>query len=81
MDNNNNKSRFPRIAGWVFSAVFTALLLTPLCLLLTTGQDKVCLCIPVFGHGFGAQGDGGKGQFTDGQGHVPFHLEAEGVSL
>ncbi len=44
-------------------------------------QDKVCLCIPVFGHGFGAQGDGGKGQFADGQGHVPFHLEAEGVSL
>ena len=41
MDNNNNKSRFPKAAGWVFSAVFTALLLTPLCLLLTTGQDKV----------------------------------------
>lgn len=41
MENKNDKSRFYRIAGWVVSAVFTVLLLTPLVLLAAVGQDDV----------------------------------------
>ncbi len=41
MENKNDKSGFYRTAGWVISVVFTALLLTPLVLLATVGQDDV----------------------------------------